>query len=241
MIGDIDQAFGGQELARELAIFKAHNVESDHDLASKFFFSQMPANPEEAFYPSDNEREIFRLVDVVNQCFKARFGIPLFKVDIDRLGELYRQPVLEDRPQIFQSFMSLNINLVENLAAEALRTAMLDSGVSKDMYKSEDGNSLRSNKLLQLLLAKVLNDPDPAETMKRFFVLNDLRQLHGHLTDDSFDKDYNKYKVRLGLPTEAADLDVHGRVVEFVDRVIDQGQRTPASGKLELSVTTSLC
>jgi hypothetical protein len=217
-LGDIDRALSGPATRRELDILKAFNVDSDHDLASTYFFSQLPGNDDEAFFESNNEAKVFQLIDEINAAFANRFGAPLFKVDIQRLAEAYRLPVLEDRQQIFQAFMSLNINLVENMDHARLRSLLLGHGLKKEELLTKDGNELRSNKLLQMLLERVLcmSPQDAYSTMTPLFVVNDLRQLHGHLTEDSFEEKYTKYKKALGLTPESRDLEVHARLVELL-------------------------
>lgn len=215
-LGDIDEALSDAEKKRELDIFRAFNVDSDHDLASTYYFSQNPDSMEDAFFDSDNESKVFDLVDEINTAFGSCFGHPLIKVDINRLADAYRLPVLEDRQQIFQAFMSLNINLVENMDEGKLRTVLLSHGVHEGDLSVKQGQLLRSNRLLQLVLERVLGmDPaDSYSTMTPLFVVNDLRQLHGHLSDASFEKGYTKYKKNLGLAVEASDLEVHAQLVE---------------------------
>lgn len=215
-LGDMDRAFSSPDMKRELDMFKAHNVDSDHDLASTYYFSQNPDSMEDAFFDSDNESKVFDLVDEINTAFGSCFGHPLIKVDINRLADAYRLPVLEDRQQIFQAFMSLNINLVENMDQDKLRTVLLSHGIQEGELSTQQGQLLRSNKLFQLLLERVLGmSPDDSySTMTPFYVVNDLRQLHGHLTDASFKKDYTKYKQNLGLSAQATDLEVHAQLVE---------------------------
>lgn len=221
-LGDIGRALSDPSVKRELDIYKAHNVDSDHDLASTYFFSQNPGSLDEAFFESDNESQVFKLVDEISEAFKTRFGEPLIKVDIDRLAEAYRLPVLEDRPQVFQAFMSLNINLVENMDQAVLKRALVGNGLRDADMKGRDGKTFRGNKLLQLLLERVLGDTQASATMMPLFVVNDLRQLHGHLSDASFEEDYTKYKATLALPATATDLEVHARLIELLIRSLSK-------------------
>lgn len=235
-LGDIDRALSDVDTKRELDIFKAFNVDSDHDLASTYYFSQLPSDLNEAFFESDNELKVFDLIDAINTAFSAQFGHALIKVDIERLAEAYRLPVLEDRQQIFQAFMSLNINLVENMDEDKLRGVLLEHGVDEGELRTKEGQLLRSNRLLQLALQRMLGveAADAYAIMTPLFVVNDLRQLHGHLTDASFEKDYTKYKRNLGLGPESSDLEVHGRLVELLitslGRILELLQKHDSSG-----------
>ena len=219
-LGDIDRAFSSADMKRELDMFKAHNVESDHDLASTYFFSQLPGDLDEAFYVSDNETGVFDLIDEMNEAFHKRFGQHLLKVDITPLIASYRTPVLEDRQPVFQSFMSLAISLIENLDESVLRVVSKGQSVEEAALLNQQGQKLKGMKLLQAFLEKGLGHSDAAQLLSPLFVLHDLRNLHGHLRDKSFEERYTSCKTRLGLAATATDLEVHSAVVKSLSETL---------------------
>ena len=207
-LGDLDEDFGSEEMLPHLRRFQASNIVSDHDVASKFYLSQIPSSPEEAFYESDNERKLFRAVDKLSETYRGRFRRPLIKVDVQALGDLYRPPIMELREQVFSAYLSLTKAIVEGVDKEALKSELEKSGAEAKTYKD-----LGSNKLLQFFLEHALHSKSADKLMGPLFVLYDLRLLHGHLSEGSFDGKYQSCKERLGLPAEASDLDVHKALV----------------------------
>lgn len=132
---------------------------------------------------------------------------------------------MEERDQVFAAFLSLNKYLIENLQEQSLREILLRSGATNNDL-SKDGRKLGSLKLFMLFIDKVLLKEEANKMIAPLFVLNDLRQLHGHLSDSSFVKRYNSCKQRLGLEDSATDLEVFKALVkslnEFYENIIDK-------------------
>lgn len=206
-LGDLDRDFKNEQMKAHLKRFQASNIPSDHEIVSKFYLSQNPFSPSDAFQSSDNETMLFSLKNDFNIEAKEKFGVELTKVNIEQLSEYYKPPILEERDQIFSSYLSLNKYFVENLQEQSLRTILMKNGLGeKDLEK--DGRKLGSLKLFTSFLSIALKKENAEKMVSPLFVLNDLRQLHGHLSDKSFDDRYNSCKNRLGLSNNAADLEV---------------------------------
>ncbi|MGY6396173.1 hypothetical protein, partial [Vibrio parahaemolyticus] len=77
------------------------NVPSDHEVFSKFYLSQNPYSPNDAFQNSDNETRLFYLKNQFNSEIRDKFGIDLTKVDVTKLSEYYKPPIMEEREQVF--------------------------------------------------------------------------------------------------------------------------------------------
>jgi hypothetical protein len=112
-LGDLDKDFKDESMKSHLKRFQASNVPSDHDIASKFYLSESPFSPSDVFQSSDNETKLFSLKNDFNLEMQNKFGVEFTKVDIEQLAEYYKSPVMEDRDQIFSSYLSLNKYFVQ--------------------------------------------------------------------------------------------------------------------------------
>lgn len=184
--------------------FQASNIESDHDVYSKFYLSQIPYSVEDAFQGSDNEYQIFKLKNAFDKVFKDEFSLEFSKLDIGSLSEYYKQPMIEERHQIFNAYGNLDKYLVENIRKNELKQVILRSGVSENELKD-----LGSLKLFEKFMEHVLKIQNFKIVISPLYVLNDLRQLQSHLAIDSFDKKYNSCKERLKLDSSASDFAVY--------------------------------
>lgn len=214
-LGDLDKDFEDDSMKAHLKRFQASNIPSDHDIVSKFYLSQIPFSPEDAFQSSDNEIKLFSLYNKFSNQVKNDYGIEITKVEIEKLSDYFKPPILEEREQVFNAFLSLNKYFIENLQEKSLREILIKSGLQeKELEK--DGKKYGSIKLFGLYLEKVAKIEESAIAVSPLFVLNDLRQLHGHLSDTSFDSRYNYCKERLGLNHDESDLDVFKNLISFL-------------------------
>lgn len=206
-LGDLDKDFEDESMRPHLKRFQASNIPSDHDILSNFYLSQNPHSPSDAFQSSDNETRLFSLKNKFANEVRQKFGVELTKVEIDQLSEYYKPPIMEEKEQVFSSYLSLNKYLVENLQEQSLREVLLKHG-STEQDLQKNGKKLGSLKLFTLFIQNVLRKENAEELVSPLFVLNDLRQLHGHLSDTSSEKRYCFCKERLGLSSDSTDLDV---------------------------------
>lgn len=86
-LGDLDRDFKDESMKPHLKRFQASNVTSDHDIVSKFYLSQNPFSPSDAFQASDNETRLFRLKNDFNNQIKQDYGVEISKVDVEQLSE----------------------------------------------------------------------------------------------------------------------------------------------------------
>lgn len=211
-LGDISSDFSGEEMKNHLKRFQASNIDSDHDIRSQFYLSQNPSSPSEMFQVSDNEQRIFTLLESFDSEFEKEHGIRAIKVDVDKLTTNFKPPILEEREQVFAAFLAFDKMLVENLQPQVLRDALLAKGIDKSKFQ-RNGSPLGSLKLLEMYLRDVKQKANASEIVSPLFVLNDLRQLHGHLSNQSFEDKFNSCKERLGLDHGATDLEVYETLV----------------------------
>lgn len=207
-LGDLGKDFDAEN-ERDRKRFLASNVASDHDIVSKFYFSQIPYTIEDAFQESDNEAKVFSLKNEFDERVKTDFKFDIAKIDIDRLAEYYRPPILEDREQIFNAYLSLTKYLIESLQVDDLKKLLIERGVSE-----KDLKGLGSLKIFERFANVVLQLPDVRTIMTPLYVLYDLRLLHGHLAIGSLDEKYNSCKQRLDADRSINDLDFFKVVVE---------------------------
>jgi hypothetical protein len=208
-LGDLDQDFHSLDMQPHLRRFQASNVDSDHDIVSKFYFSQNPFTIEDAFQASDNEMQLFNLKEKFEELILKQTQIHLSKIDIDKLSEYYKPPILNERSQVFNAFLSLTKLLIEGLETDQIKSFLKGNGIADDRLKS-----LKGLKLLELFLEVHWKRTDTKQIITPFYVLYDLRLLQGHLAQDSFEARYDFCKERLGLPNDANDFDVYIRLIE---------------------------
>ena len=222
-LGDLDKDFDSPKMKPHLHRFQASNIKSDHDIVSTFYFSQNPYSSSDMFQDSDNERKLFTLKNRLDGKALADYGITLAKIDIQNLHDYYKHPILEERGQIFEAYLSLTKFLIENLQTTEIIKALNATGLKKaDLEKN--GSKLGSLKLFGLFIKHVLKRDDSDKMMTPLFVLYDLRLLHGHIAGKSFDERYCSCKSRLGVPNETTDLDffkvVVSRLIDFYKDVV---------------------
>ncbi|MCH7624866.1 MAG: hypothetical protein IIC83_02980 [Chloroflexi bacterium] len=110
-LGDLHQAFSDGHLSDELLRFRASNIESDHDVVSDFYFSEIEAE----FTKPDNEFQIFHLKNEFEKKVKGLYRIELSRINLQDLPSDYRQPMIDEINQVFRVYTSLNSALVETI------------------------------------------------------------------------------------------------------------------------------
>jgi hypothetical protein len=203
--------------------FQASNIPSDHDIVSKFYFSQNPFSVKDAFQESDNENKLFELKNELDEKMNFTFGVSISKLNIEDLSSFYKHPILEERSQIFEAYLSLNKFLIENLQEAELRKFLLQAGFQAS-HLEKDGKKIGSLKLLGIAIKHLLKIDNSDEIIAPLYVLNDLRQLHGHLANDSFAPKYLSCKKRLGADEGIGDFGFYEVVVssliQFYSRIL---------------------
>ena len=208
-LGDIDEDLGDQEMLSDLKRFQASNIDSDHDIFSKFYLSQIPFVSSDMFQRSDNEYKVFSLKDELRKKIFDLHGITITLIEIDDLSDYYKPPILEEKEQIFSSYLGLNKYLIENIQITPLKEALINAG-----KKKEDISQLGSLKTFEWYLSEVLKVPNVKSIISPLYVLNDLRQLHGHLSKESFAEKYDSCKERLELNKDSNHFEVYKKLIE---------------------------
>lgn len=106
-LGDLAEDFKDENMKPHLLRFRASNIESDHDIYSKFYLSQIPSIPSEAFQQPDNEIKIFSLKNNLDKKIKDKAGIEITKVNLSEWAQYYKYPIMNERGQIFNAYLSL--------------------------------------------------------------------------------------------------------------------------------------
>lgn len=219
-LGDLNDDFKDSNMNPHLKRFQASNVESDHDIYSKFYLSQNSFSLDDFFQEPDNEVKIFAQIDELDRIFKREFSFSLTKVDIDDFFDFYKPPILEEKEQIFNAYISLNKLLVENIQTDLLKGKLIENGADKK--KTE---SLKSIKTLEKFLLDIFKIKDSSNLISPLFVLYDLRQLQGHFSNTSFHEKYLFCKERLRLKESATHFEVYQKLIEdlvdFYTRLIE--------------------
>ncbi len=207
-LGDLHSDLMDDSMKKHLKLFQASNVQSDHDVSSKFYLSQIPFDSSDAFQYSDNENKLFNLKNQFDTLIDRYYMIEFSRVKNELFDQIYKHPILEEKDQIFNAYLSLAKLLIEGIRVRNLKETI------KDKKPDIDFTNLRSLKIFELFIKEILGLADSYEIMTPFYVLYDLRILHGHLSDDSFNSEYNSCKTRLGLENAAADLEVYQILIQ---------------------------
>src|SRR5690606_22127747 len=144
-LGELADDFEPEEMKSHLKRFQASNIPSDHDIAAKFYFSQIPYSVEDAFQDSDNENQVIRVRNKFDERVTTETGLTISKLDIDNLTDYYKHPILNERTQIFNSYLGLTKLIIENVQVDQLKAFLLKSGLTENELKG-----LKSLKLLEL-------------------------------------------------------------------------------------------
>lgn len=171
-LGDIDTL-----PLTEQHYLRSENVESDHDLYSEFYEAQI----EIQFSNPSPQNALFHARAEASQiCQKERGGyLHTFEGEISKVIENLDRPVFWQEKHVSPVIEALNRVMVESLDAQFLRNE-LKSVLSKDELKG-----LRSLKLLEKWLEKILKIPEFSTLSLPFYVLYDFRILSSHLISDS--------------------------------------------------------
>ena len=223
-LGDLARDLGGKENTHELKRFRLSNVESDHDVASTFYLSQIPFTEDDLFPDSDNEVRVFQLKNQFDERIKKLYGINISKVNVDRLPDYYRTPILNDREQILDAYLKLDQYLIETVQKPELRALLIQTGIADNEVRE-----LGSIKLLEKFAKEVLRIIDTSTLFSPLYVLHDLRNLRGHFADTSFKSRYDSCKQRLNAPLTITDYDlfivVIQRLIELYQQLSDKAMQ----------------
>ncbi len=215
-LGDLNEDFEDASMQSHLKRFQASNVESDHDIYSKFYLMQNPFSTSDAFQTSDNESRLFTLKNEIDELFFSKHGFKLTKVQVEDFFDFYKPPILEEKEQIFNAYISLNKFVIENVQINLLKEKINEIRQDSDLKK------LGSLKTLERFLSSFHKAENISQIMSPLYVLSDLRQLQGHFSDSSFDERYNFCKQRLELLEDSTYFQVYEKLVKELINCFDQ-------------------
>ena len=185
--------------------FLASNVESDHDIVSDYYFSEIEVN----FYEEDNEIKLFKIKDEFESIIKDKYDFDLTKFKEDFLSGDYKFPIINEKNQVFNSYNFLQILIIETINRDKLKDKLIENGL-----KYKDLKGLGSLKLLSLFLEKVLKYDNTYDLMSPLFVLYDLRILGSHLSSENFDSEYKDCQSRLSISNELNYIDTFEELIK---------------------------
>ena len=189
-LGDLDKL-----PLNEQHYLRSENVQSDHDLFSEFYESQIDIK----FSLPSPENALFHVRSEVIQVCQIKMGGYLYKFEgeISQVIENLDRPVFWEEKHINPVIESLNRVMVESLNSKFLKN-QLKGIVEKDKIKG-----LGSLKLFENWLEKVLEIFNFSDISLPFYVLYDFRVLSSHLTSISRRKEILKsINTRLELNEE---------------------------------------
>lgn len=221
-LGDLKVDFKKEEMKSHLKRFQASNVDSDHDIYSKFYLMQNPFSPSDAFQDSDNEVKLFRLKNELDDIFEEKFSFRLTKIHIEDLFDFYKPPILEEKEQVFGAYISLTNLIIENIEIQKLKQNIQDGENNKEIKQ------LGTLKTLERFFTNKLNvdETKVKEIMSPLYVLYDLRLLHGHFSDSSFEERYSFCQKRLELEDGVSHFQVYERLIEKLIETFKELKKT---------------
>ncbi|MBD1926542.1 hypothetical protein H6F74_09840 [Trichocoleus sp. FACHB-90] len=195
-LGDIDKL-----PLNEQYYLRSENVESDHDLYSEFYESQI----EVQFSNPSPENFLFHVRSETNQtCREERGGyLHTFEGEISKVIENLDRPVFWQEKHVKPVVEALNEVMVESLDTQFLK------GELKDLCRKDDLKGLGSLKLFEKWIDKVLKCPKFADIALPFYVLYDFRILSSHLILDARrEATLRSINQRLGLAEDNANYEL---------------------------------
>ncbi|MED4732070.1 hypothetical protein P9597_28870 [Aneurinibacillus migulanus] len=168
----------------EQKYWKVFNEKPEGEIEEKFFKRQILAEWTDAILP---EKEIFHLIDNINQIMELKYGQKLFTDlgDADKkLKSAFSIPT-NNSVTVFQNFlMQLN-----KITVERINTKLIKQNVPAEELKDESGNALGSRVQLNLFLEKL--NIKAAERLDNSLKIsyNSRNKLAGHKGSI---KEYNK-------------------------------------------------
>lgn len=153
-------------------IFKAFNIESDHDIASHFYAAQIGAE----FTPITPTYSLFIQIGQINQLTQSKFCFKLFKKPDFARHESASKPIFWDKDNVLPVVNSLHQVCIESVKVQELKSEI------KKKDPEFDFNGLRSLKLLTKWIQLCCPNLDSLSITKPLFVLYDFRQILEHDT-----------------------------------------------------------
>lgn len=204
-LGDLHEEFSKPENKRHKDQFLTFNVDSDHDIVSDYYFSQIEAN----FMKSDNELEIFALRNEFDKKVIDLKGINITHVNLEDLIENYKHPILNETDQINNAYLKLNSLLIESLDVKNLKELILKSRIEQ---KEIEG--LKGLKLFEKFVCFNLKQENASSIVSPLYVLYDLRVLAGHIKDSEYEKKIKTCKDRLNISENSTDIQVFESLIK---------------------------
>ena len=189
-LGDIDKL-----PLNEQHYLRSENVDSDHDLCSEFYESQI----EVQFSNSSPENALFHVRSEVIEICQIKRGGYLYKLEgeISKVIENLDRPVFWQEKHISPVIEALNRVMVESLNTQFIKNEL------KEVINENDIEKLRPLKLFERWLEKVIELSSFLDISLPFFVLYDFRVLSSHLSSESQKKkEIKSINQRLQLPVE---------------------------------------
>lgn len=189
-LGDIDKL-----PLNEQHYLRSENIESDHDLYSEFYESQIEVqfsnpSPENALFHTRSK--------AIEICQRERGGyLHSFEGEISKVIDNLDRPVFWQEKHVSPIIEAFNRVMVESLNVQFLKDEL------KDVIAQDKLKGFRSLKLFEKWLEKILGFSNSSEISLPFYVLYDFRVLSSHLISGSSKNEKLKsINQRLNLPQD---------------------------------------
>lgn len=195
-LGDIDKL-----PINEQYYLRSENVESDHDLCSEFYESQI----EVQFSNPSPENALFHArAEAIRICQRERGGyLHTLEGEVSKVIENLDRPVFWQEKHVSPIIEALNRVMVESLDSQFLKAEL------KSVFSKDELRDLKSLKLFERWLDKVLHLSNFSDISLPFYVLYDFRVLSSHLISNSKkQKILKSINQRLNLSEENENYEV---------------------------------
>ncbi|PZR16201.1 MAG: hypothetical protein DI539_17880, partial [Flavobacterium psychrophilum] len=204
-LGDLDKEFKKSKNERHKKIFLAFNEASNHDIVSDYYFNQIEAN----FMEPDNEGQLFELRNAFDSAVIFKGGENITHIDLAKVIDEYKHPVINESDQINSSYIKLNSLLIESFSIENLKKLILQTSIKPSEIKG-----LKGLKLFEKFVINYLKIEDGNMVVSPLYVLYDLRVLAGHIKDSKYDEKVKSCKLRLNLSESATEMEVYNCLIQ---------------------------
>lgn len=182
--------------------FKSENIDSDHNIASEFYDSQILVNWPQA----SNEQIIIRSLFELN---KLIANVPLYKINVtvaNTYAEQIHPPQYNTENNFYNIINSLNKILIESINTKTLKDFMKNNYHDDLPENFKNNGSIKTLQNLLTIYSKKNNiDIDVNKLISPLYVLYDFRILADHVHNESTAKRLSECMNSLNLDENTND------------------------------------
>lgn len=156
----------------------SENIDSDHDIYSEFYDAQILCEWASESIEANCINNFFNISNLFTKKYNSDFS--QHKNEVFKLASTLNKPLLNREKEFYDTILILNQLFIESININSIKNFLNQFLSDKD---KKELNKLKSAKTLEIFLQKKLNvsEEEAKSITCPLFVLNDLRQISGHL------------------------------------------------------------